>query len=64
MNLVSVGMGLGLAVDVRGASNPDNVVMRPLTGLDLPLNFVLAWRATDPSPLVANFVRTVTHQRD
>ena len=64
MNLVSVGMGLGLAVDVRGASNPDNVVMRPLTGLDLPLNFVLAWRTTDPSPLVANFVHTVTHRRD
>lgn len=59
MNLVSVGMGLGLVVDVHGASNPDNVVMRPLSGLKLPLNFVLAWRAADPSPLVANFVRSV-----
>jgi DNA-binding transcriptional LysR family regulator len=59
LNLVSVGMGLAPLVGVPRAGMSANIVLRPMAGLDFPLNFVMAWRAGDTSPLVANFVQTV-----
>ena len=63
LNLVSVGMGLAPLVGVRRWGMSDEIVMRPVAGLDFALNFVMAWRAGDPSPLVANFVQTVEKLR-
>ena len=59
LNLVSVGMGLAPLVGVARAGMSANIVLRPVAGMDFPLNFVMAWRAGDNSPLVANFVQTV-----
>jgi DNA-binding transcriptional LysR family regulator len=63
LNLVSVGMGLAPLVGVRRWGMSEDIALRPVAGLDFPLNFVMAWRSGDSSPLVANFVHTVTALR-
>ena len=59
MNLVSVGMGLGVVVSAKRWGQSDSVVMKPIDDLALSLNFGVAWRRSDNSPLVSNFVAVV-----
>jgi len=55
LNLVSVGMGVALVVQVPGLFTPEDVRFVPVDGLDVRLPFCLAHRRDDLSPLVANF---------
>lgn len=56
LNLVSVGLGVGLVVSARRWGESDSVVMKQVADLSLALDFGLAWSRANASPLLANFV--------
>ncbi|HSV78704.1 MAG TPA: LysR substrate-binding domain-containing protein [Ramlibacter sp.] len=59
LNLVSVGMGVGIVAQVPGVEAAGDVRFLPIQGLGLRLPFCLAHRRDDHSPLVTNFGRAV-----
>lgn len=59
LNLVSVGMGVGLVVQAPGMDAPDDVRFVLVEKLDVSLQFCLAWRSADASVLIPNFNQAV-----
>jgi DNA-binding transcriptional LysR family regulator len=59
LNLVSVGMGLGLVISATRWRQPKEVMLRPVKGLSLPLRLDLVWRRDNKSPVLAAFVQQV-----
>jgi DNA-binding transcriptional LysR family regulator len=56
LNLVSVGLGVGVVVSARRLGESESVVFKRVSGLSLPLDFGLAWRRGDGSRVLRNFV--------
>jgi DNA-binding transcriptional LysR family regulator len=56
LNLVAVGIGLGITVSAMRGRLPAGVVLRPISDLTMPYCLHLAWRRDNHSPLLADFV--------
>lgn len=56
LSLVSAGVGLSLVNTVARWRCPEGVVLREVTGIDLPLHLDLAWREGTTPPALARFL--------
>ncbi len=59
LSLVSHGMGVGWINETALWRCPKNVVIVPVSDLDIPLPVVLVWRKDNNSPLLASFIADV-----
>ncbi|APZ55278.1 LysR substrate-binding domain-containing protein [Salipiger abyssi] len=64
VNLISVGMGIGIVVNSPRMSYPDSVRILPLIGVDLPVRFTLIWRRGAIEPTLATFIEQVKDTLD
>ena len=61
LSLVSHGMGVGWINETALWRCPKNVVILPVSDLDVPLPVVLVWRKDNKSPLLERFITDVQH---
>ncbi|MEZ5650001.1 MAG: LysR substrate-binding domain-containing protein [Burkholderiaceae bacterium] len=59
VNLISVGMGVGLVVSSADLQYPQNIRVLPLRGIEYISQFRLIWRADQVNPILDNFVDTM-----
>lgn len=57
--LVAAGMGLGIVTAARPETAPADIVLRDITGFDLPLPISMIWERDGTKPLVRRFVDVV-----
>lgn len=60
--LVASGRAMTLVSSLTGKSNTDDVVLVPLRGVTIQVDFTAIWRSHETSPLVLNFLRTIEQQ--
>lgn len=60
VSLVSQGFGLAFVSRTMRRQLPDNVVLRQVRDLDVPMRLDLVWRRGNASPALARFIDTVT----
>jgi DNA-binding transcriptional LysR family regulator len=58
-SLVAAGMGVALVITSHPGREPTDVALRSITDFDVPMPLSMIWRRDNPSPVLANFVRTV-----
>lgn len=56
LNLVAIGMGLSFLNASCGPQRPDDVVLRRVADLDIPLELELVWAKASRSPVLDRFV--------
>ena len=61
LSLVSHGIGIGWINETALWRCPKNVVILPVSDLDIPLPVVLVWRKDNTSPLLNQFITDVRH---
>ncbi|HKU26087.1 MAG TPA: LysR substrate-binding domain-containing protein [Candidatus Sulfotelmatobacter sp.] len=61
LSLVSHGIGIGWINETALWRCPKNVVILPVTDLEIPLPMVLVWRKDNNSPLLEQFISEVKH---
>lgn len=59
LNLISVGMGIGLAVIGRNFSYPPGLAVVPLEGVDYKTTFVFAWVKGQRDPVLDHMIEVV-----
>lgn len=59
LNLISVGMGVGLTVMGEGFKYAKELAVIPVEGISYSTRFALGWRAGDNDPVLASFVSTL-----
>lgn len=59
LNLISVGMGIGLTVLGKNFIYPEGVALVQLKGVNYPTSFVLAWPKGRNEPVLENLIQTV-----
>ena len=64
LSLVSHGMGVGWINETAVWRCPKNVVILPVSDLNVPLPVVLVWRKDNNSPLLASFIADVQRLPD
>ena len=62
--LVAAGIGVALVVNVESARVPDDVAIRPVSDLKVPIRLCMIWRKGEVPPVLANFTRTIEAARD
>lgn len=62
LNLVAVGIGLGIAVTAMRRRLPTGIVLKPIADLTMPYRLDLAWRRDNHSPILAQFLETAFAQ--
>jgi len=60
MNLISVGMGIGLAVMGKNFSYPSNVVVVPLANIDYSPRFIFGWVKRQYDPILDKMIEIIT----
>ena len=61
LSLVSHGIGIGWINETALWRCPKNVVILPVSDLDVPLPVVLVWRKDNTFPLLEQFIMDVQH---
>lgn len=56
INLISVGIGVGLVVLSPGVRYPKDISVVPLRNIDYTSQFKLIWKGTDQEPILQNFI--------
>ena len=59
LNLISVGIGVGLVVGATGVQYPGSVAVVPLRNIDYCSQFYLVWRRGTLEPSLQNFIEIV-----
>lgn len=59
LNLISVGMGIGLAVMGKNFTYPSDLTIVPLTGLDYSTRFVFGWVRRQSDPILDKMIEIV-----
>ncbi len=59
LNLISVGMGIGLAVMGKGFTYPSNLAFVPLENLHYPTSFIFGWVKGERDPLLDRMIEIV-----
>ena len=58
-SLVAAGMGVALVITSHPGREPTDVALRRIEDYNVPMPLSMIWRRYNPSPLLANFVRSV-----
>ncbi|MDB5432685.1 MAG: LysR family transcriptional regulator [Caulobacter sp.] len=58
-SLVAAGMGVGVVITTHPGREPSDVALRKIEDFDVPMPLSMIWRRYNPSPVLANFVRSV-----
>jgi DNA-binding transcriptional LysR family regulator len=64
LSLVACRLGVAFVSDATRWRCPQDVVLRPVADMHLPIGFSLIWRKDDASPLLARFVADVRQLPD
>ncbi|WP_028716223.1 LysR substrate-binding domain-containing protein [Paracoccus sp. J39] len=59
LNLISVGLGIGLIGSSPELKYPDGVKVVPLSDVDYPSRFMLIWKRGEIEPILQNFIKIV-----
>lgn len=59
LNLISVGLGIGLVVTGRGFSYPSNLCVIPLEDVNYPTTFVLGWVKGEKDPALDRMIEII-----
>ena len=59
LSLVACRLGVAFVSDATRWRCPEDVVLRPVVDLNLPIALCVVWRKDNPSPLLARFVAEV-----
>ncbi|BDB27826.1 hypothetical protein CTP10_R52360 [Cupriavidus sp. P-10] len=59
LNLISVGMGIGLAVMGKGFTYPNNLAVVPLESLNYPTSFIFGWVKGERTPILDRMIEIV-----
>jgi len=59
VNLISVGMGIGLVVTGRDFTYPSNLSVIPLTDVNYPTTFILGWVKGEKSPTLDRMIEII-----
>lgn len=58
-SLVAAGMGVAFVITSHPGREPTDVALRRVADFDVPMPLSMIWRRYNPSPVLANFVRSV-----
>jgi DNA-binding transcriptional LysR family regulator len=59
LNLISCGMGIGLAVMGKGFTYPSSLAVVPLENVNYPVNFLFAWMKGEKDPTLDRMIEIV-----
>lgn len=59
LNLISVGLGIGLVLGSPHLNYPDGIKVVPLTDVDYSSSFMLIWKRGEIEPILQNFISIV-----
>lgn len=59
LNLISVGLGIGLVLGSPHLNYPDGIKVVPLTDVDYSSTFMLVWKRGEIEPILQNFIQIV-----
>ena len=61
LNLISVGMGIGLAVMGKNFQYPSDLTVIPLTNLDYSTRFIFGWVRRQNDPILDKMIEIVNN---
>lgn len=59
LNLISVGLGIGLVVSSPELKYPDGIRVIPVSDVDYSSRFMLIWKRGESEPILQNFIKIV-----